>query len=149
MGAVDGIGDPNHRGIEIEFAAVLGDSVVAWEGQAEVAERLVLHLLEGAAHHGATEQIVRRRDVAGEQQALDFRQRAMGSDHHRVVGAAGPEGFFVELDDLVAGATEYHRAEAAIPDRKGLVPVFGGLPVPEAEIRPDPAGRGEEQQRNE
>src|SRR5579872_4325930 len=47
-----------------------------------------------------------------------------------VVGFAGPNGGFVELDALVAGAAEDHGAHAAVSDRQGFHPELGRLLIP-------------------
>ena len=63
-----------------------------------------------------------------------------------VVGLAGPDGAFVELDSFVRGAAENHGAHAAVADRQGFDPEVGGLFVPEGEgIAANRGGsRGEE-----
>ena len=51
---------------------------------------------------------------------------------HVVARAAGPEGVLVELDAFAGGAAEDHGAEPAAAHRQGLLPLCGGLPIPEA-----------------
>ena len=73
--------------------------------------------------------------ITGEEQPLDFRQGLARSLHDRVVRSTGPQRLFVELNVLHAGATNDHRAQPAIADRKRAIPFGGRLAEPDGEGR--------------
>ena len=119
------------RGIEVELVPVAGHLARARETEPDGAERLVLLLLHRVAHQVAAERLVGADELAVEDQSPDLGERAVAPLDRRRVGAARPVGVLVDRDLLLVGLPEHHRAEAAVADGKGVVPLLRRVRVPE------------------
>ncbi len=129
-----------HRGDgggEVEVAPVVEDlrglCAAAVEGQPQVADGLVLELLDGDAHQIAVDQGPGLVPPALEDQPAGLGERGGGAGVVVVVGAAGPQRVLVELEPFDVRAAEDHGAQPAVAHRQGPEPLVGGAGVPQAE----------------
>ena len=122
-----------HRGIEVEFAAVIPRvRDVGGEFQAQVAERLIAAVV-GPRRGG---QVLFGEGVGlgvfpGEEQ---FAQSGKILQHLGFLdggGATRPHAALVEVKQLAVRAAVHERADAAVAHGQGLVPGARGLAVPE------------------
>ena len=148
-------GDGGHSGIDIQAAAIGGDSgsVDAGEVQQHVAEGLVRLLRQRLAHEFFACERFGLFAFALEQQRADFGEMGSSSRMRVIVRLACPDGGFVELNAFRGGVAEDHGAEPAIADRQRIGPKDGRLLVPEGKrLRGSGGweqGRGENELRDE
>jgi hypothetical protein len=71
--------------------------------------------------------------VAREEEVAGFFDGVGGGGVGGIVGGAGPDGVFVELNAFVVYAAENGAAEAAVAKGKGFEPFACGAVVPESE----------------
>ena len=122
-----------HRGIEVEFAAVVpGVSDVRGELQAQVAERLIAAVV-GTRRGG---QVLFGESFGlgvfpGEEQFAQPGKILQHLGFLDVGGATRPYAAFVEVKQLAVRAAVHERADATIAHGQRFVPGAGGLAIPE------------------
>jgi hypothetical protein len=67
------------------------------------------------------------------EQAADLRNRLLSVGIAAIALFARPDSIFVQLDTPSTEIAKDHRGQSAIAYRKGLCPLSGGLPIPEAQ----------------
>ena len=132
--AADRIGNGRQRPVEIEFAAVVFCALMV-EIQPQVSRRLIGHLLERTGHQEAIGKCISFAVAAVEDELPHLGKMRQGLGIDRLVGAAGPQRIFVDLQPLAGDAAEKHGAEAAVAERQRFCPRGRRLPVPEEVIR--------------
>jgi len=78
-------------------------------------------------------QRLRRRVIAGKDEAADFRQRGEGIGVCVTVGSASVKSVFVKLKPLLGGGAKDHRAQPAIANGERLSPLGVRLAIPQTE----------------
>jgi hypothetical protein len=120
-------------GIEIQLAAIIAHAHFAGEFQPKVADGLVGELTAGAGKQFVINDPLGLTVFALEGQAASFGQVFEGIGVGRIIGAAGPEGAFVELEAFAVDAAENHGAEPAIADGHCFDPRDRGPTIPETQ----------------
>ncbi len=116
--------------VQEQLALVVGGFFGVLHGEPQVAQRLVglgerpLEPLGELLGGGEIDLF--------QDQTSDLCQRAAAIGDHGVTGPARPEGVLVELDLLLAHAAIHQRAQSAVTEWKGLLPLQGGLAIPQA-----------------
>ena len=123
--------DAGDTRIQVEVAAVVGCLWRLSEIQPEVAQSFIDGQRLGDANHCLIRQLLGLSHVPFKQQPTDLRNRLRGRRVGAVTLLAGPDGVLVELDMLLAGDTKNHGRQTPVAHGQSLIPVGGGLPVPE------------------
>ena len=115
---------------QVEHAPVVGRLLMAREQKIDVAQGLVASD-PPLRHELLLHQLLGLPVLAGKQQFPGLRQVGLRADAVPVDGRASPQRIDVALDAFGSCATEHHRPQMAVADRQGLIPVLGGLAIPE------------------
>ena len=131
--AVQGVGDRDDPGLQVELAPVVLDVllVLAAEEKRRVRELLVRGLAVRQPEHRQLRQRVRLLGAAREEQRANLVEVRPGVGV-RPVGEPRPERLLVELDRLLVDPPEDHAAQAPVPDRGGAEPAGGRRAPPES-----------------
>ena len=129
-GFTDTVRDRGDAGFEIQLASIIGDIGRGGKGESQIAESLV-----GLDALRQTEQVLGEFGGFGvtslEQGSSDFGQRVDRLGIGGIAEIPVPERILVELKAFFGDAAEHHGPDAAIADWQSLIPVRGGLLVPE------------------
>src|SRR5258708_1002155 len=99
----------------------------------KIGEGLIFLLLERVTHQTSSEERVSFPVLPIKDELLNFRQRLVAAFHYGGIWTAGPIGIFVELNLLLVGPAEDHRAEPAVADRQCVLPLVSGMRIPKHE----------------
>ena len=117
--------------IEVELMAVSSNRALAPERQNDVAQRLVFLLLDRISHQPAAEQPVRLDQIASEDETSDVGKRRGATRYSRRIGTARPVRVFVDLDSFFVRPPKHHRAESAVADGQGVLPLLRRVAEPD------------------
>ncbi len=117
--------------IKVKLVDVICNLTLIRELQNQVSRRLVLLLFNRISHQVLAELPMSLIVLPFENQALDFAQMLFASFDSGVVWASGPIGLLVELNHLLIGLAEYHRAKPAVAHRQRVFPLVSRLAIPQ------------------
>ena len=104
-------------GSEVEFSAILrGGGACPVDRDRQSSQRLVLRLVQRAAHEVRVNQILCAFVVPSKDELPNFRQRGQRLWIRVVVRATGPERPFIQLKPLLFDTSEHHRTEPTVSD---------------------------------